>query len=180
MKNFIFFLTTYSLLFSCSPSPEKIQEDINKKYLDQAQTYIQSKIDKANKDEDVTIDSFSNLEIDSTIILSSQMVERIKMQPLWKKYNLEKEYFDELLEIDKRFGTAPDKMTIASRDKCQEIIDSLQRWENRANSLSQKDTIGFAVQFEYDLKQSDGVSLKNRQYIIYFDKNHDINGDWND
>jgi len=48
-----------------------------------------------------------------------------------------------------------------------------------AKMLPEKDTLGYGVWFLYDLKKSDGATLKERLYIINFDKNHDINGDWN-
>lgn len=179
MKKAVLLFSVIGITFSCSQSPEEIQEDINQKYLDQAQSFIQSKIDKANKDQDITIVGFDNLNIDTTVALTSQHVEKIKMQPLWDEYNFEKKYLDKLVDINKSFGAEPDKMTIASRDKCQMIIDSLQRWEDRTKLLPNNDTLGYGAQFSYNLKQSDGVSLKDRKFNIYFDKNHDINGDWN-
>lgn len=179
MKKTILLFSIISIIFSCSQTPEQIQEDINQKYLDQAKSFIQGKIDKANKDQDITIIGFDNLNIDTMMVLTSQFVEKIKMQPLWNQYNFEKKYLDKLVDINNSFGVEPDKMTIASRDKCQMIIDSLQRWEDRSKLLSDSDTLGYGLQFSYDLKQSDGVSLKERKFTIYFDKNHDINGDWN-
>lgn len=166
-------------MVSCSESSESTKENINDKYLSQAHVFIQSKIDKANKGGDTTIDRFDQLKIDSIIVLSSQKVEGTKMQPLWDEYNTEKKYLDKLVEIDRSYGGEPDRITIAAREKCMGIIDSLVSWEDRMKLLPQNDTLGYGVQFMYDLKQSDGVYLKERSFIIYFDENHDINGDWN-
>jgi len=47
MKKITLLFTTIILLISCSQSPEKIKEDINEKHLSQAQTFIQSKINKS-------------------------------------------------------------------------------------------------------------------------------------
>lgn len=179
MKPLTYSLFTVIILFSCSQSSKETQEDINAKYLSQAQSFIQSKIDKANKSEEVKIIGFENLKIDSSMVLSSQLLEKSKMKPLLDKFNTEKELLQKMQEIDDQFGVESSELTQASYDRCKEIIDSLQRWEARANVLPDKDTMGYAVQFKYDLKQSDGVSLKDRVYLIYFDKSHDINGDWN-
>ena len=179
MKNKLQLIIILGLLSACYPSAEEAKEDIHEKYLRQAKTFIQSKIDKSNKDQDVTIERFENLSIDTIVVLSSQSLERVKMLPLWKEYDIEKRYLDKLIEIDSSYDVLESTSTTASRDKCIAYLDSLQNWEDRANTLSKEDTIGYGVQFKYDLKQSNDVSLKDRVFTIYFDKQHDINGDWN-
>lgn len=168
------------VLVSCSQSEAEKKQRIEENYLEKGRVYIQSIIDRGNKTAPVKITSFRNLYVDTVHVMSSQTLEYLKMTPLIRELNEAREWFDKMNDIDMQFGTSPSSQTINARNKTQFLLDSSYRWGERIQLLDSLDTVGYQVMFGYDISLSDGTEKKDRGMSIYFDAEHDIQGDWNE
>ena len=174
MKRTIVILSTIVFLFSCSNENEKTlpkEELLSKsiKYLDAT----------LNTDESKGVFSFS--DIDTVNAMSSVDIEVIKRRPLMKEYEFHKEYYEKFGDIDKQFDSDEGDQTKFHREKAQEIIDSLHRWQLRAAKMDSSDTVGYEVRISGEgVDTKTGAKMKDLSFPVYFDSEYDVNLQWNE
>lgn len=174
--NFSLFSIALSLL-ACSTKGET--KNVNESYIEQAQKYIQSKIDEDKQKEGVQVLEFSKLQIDSIASFSTQKLEQIKMNKLINEIRTESSLYDKLFDIDEQYGLGASAMTKASAKKLVELGDSLNRWQERSTLLKNTDTVGYIVLMKTNLIMNDGSVKKEHKIPVIFDKEHDLSYDFN-
>ncbi len=174
MKRTILILSVLTLLYSCSnednktlPKEELLSKSI--KYLDAT----------LNTDESKGVFSFNS--IDTVNVISSVDIEVIKRQPLMNEYKYHKEYYEKFSDIDKQFDSEEGTKTKFHKEKANEIIDSLQRWQLRTEKMDSTDTVGYEVKIAAEgIDTKSGGKIKDLSFPVYFDSEYDVHLQWNE
>lgn len=151
------YLLIIPLLWACGSEPAT--ENVNNRYVDQATTFLNSKIQEDANFPGVHPTELESIEVDSVLIISSQFLENIKMNDLIIEYN--------------------NLMGMHAFDEAVTLKDSIDRWLLRAESMNDNDTIGYQVKFKANFSMSDSTKLKEQSVFLNFDTENDLKSDWN-
>lgn len=168
MKITFITLLIIPVLFSCSGETPK--EDINQKYISQAETFFDDMIK-----QDETIKSFKITAIDTIESITARVLESLRMSDLLSQAEAQNEIVKKYMEIEEMYPTGSVlPATKVEYEKFQKLNDSIQSWMKRAEKLDDKKTVRKRVTFLIDFVLTNGTKAKQRPLALVFDLEGDL------